>query len=62
MYPQKVSNLKSPVSDIALGRYFGCVIDNIGNLYSWGQNSDGQLGLGDYESRNLPTLMISLKG
>jgi alpha-tubulin suppressor-like RCC1 family protein len=31
------------------------LMDN-GNLYTWGQNSFGQLGLGDLSNRHLPTL------
>jgi alpha-tubulin suppressor-like RCC1 family protein len=34
---------------------FGTAIDSDGYLYAWGQNSFGQLGLGDFRSRKLPT-------
>ena len=32
-------------------------IDEDGNLWSWGFNGQGQLGLGDYLNRNRPTLL-----
>lgn len=28
-----------------------------GKIYSWGQNSGGQLGLGDLETRHVPTMI-----
>lgn len=32
----------------------GC---NAGAVYTWGQNQDGQLGLGDCQGRGTPTLI-----
>ena len=32
-----------------------------GQVYVWGQNNNGQLGLGDKENRNSPQLLESLK-
>lgn len=31
---------------------FGCVLDMDGSLYTWGCNSSGQLGHGDFNSRD----------
>lgn len=28
-----------------------------GAVYTWGHNADGQLGLGDYDGRAVPTLV-----
>ena len=36
-------------------------IDQRGVLYTWGPNFDGQLGHGDYNTRNLPTQVMRLK-
>lgn len=32
-------------------------VDKKGNLYSWGDNNWGQLGLGDRKNRSTPTLV-----
>lgn len=39
----------------AAGKDHSAAIDNSGRLYTWGNNDKGQLGLGDYNSRNNPT-------
>jgi len=35
-------------------------LDSNGNLYSWGLNLKGQLGLGDYAMRHEPTVIKTL--
>lgn len=42
---------------IALGAYHSMVIGDDGNLYTWGNNRYGQLGLGDKLNRNTPQLV-----
>lgn len=34
---------------------------NNGNIYTWGNNSLGELGLGDKENRVIPTLVSTLQ-
>ncbi len=46
---------------IALGNSFCLAMDVDGNLYSWGSNASGQLGLGDTVSRSTPTLVTTPK-
>ena len=53
---------QAPLSDISIGGSFGVALDTEGNLYSWGSNTSGELGMGDFESRKLPTLTRGLKG
>ena len=31
------------------------------NIYSWGWNNSGQLGIGDNENRNIPTIISGFK-
>jgi alpha-tubulin suppressor-like RCC1 family protein len=38
------------------------IASETGDLYSWGLNFKGQLGLGDFENRSEPTLVGSLYG
>lgn len=33
-----------------------CIMEN-GNVYGWGQNTSGQLGIGDYDNRTKPSLI-----
>ena len=33
-----------------------------GNVYAWGWNRDGQLGIGDDKDRNIPTLISWKEG
>jgi alpha-tubulin suppressor-like RCC1 family protein len=40
-----------------LSRKFGLAIDKYGRAFSWGENSHGQLGVGDRNPRNTPVLV-----
>jgi alpha-tubulin suppressor-like RCC1 family protein len=44
--PLEVTGLPSPVIDVACGHYHILVILENGDLYVWGRNSSGELGLG----------------
>src|SRR5687767_8655923 len=44
---------QTPTS-LALGRHHACAIA-LNNLYCWGTNADGQLGLADNTRRTTPT-------
>ena len=61
----------SKVTDLSFGEDYSAIIISDGNedkLYTWGDNSSGQLGLGDNNQRNIPTHVdffnkkISLQG
>jgi len=51
---------KMSVMKISCGAYHTVIIDNKGNVYSWGVNLNGQLGLGDQVDRTEPTLIPDL--
>lgn len=59
--PQRVSGL-SQITDISIGGGFGAVIDRAGQVWTWGTNSGGELGLGDSDSRASPALLTALQG
>ena len=40
---------------------FATAVDTNGFLYTWGQNQYGQLGLGDFRPRKLPTKVPQLR-
>jgi alpha-tubulin suppressor-like RCC1 family protein len=41
--------------DIAVGDTFTCGLDTAGAVLCWGQNDQGQLGVGDLDARSTPT-------
>ncbi|CAI2384300.1 unnamed protein product [Moneuplotes crassus] len=48
---------KIKISGISCGWQHTLAVTASGYLYSWGQNINGQLGLGDFKDRNVPTLV-----
>lgn len=60
--PKKLKVSSYPVIDAALGGSFALIMDSKGNIYTWGTNQNGELGLGDFDSRNVPTQIPFLKG
>lgn len=51
------------IVQIASGQYHSLALTNSGDLYSWGSNAYGQLGLGNVtEMNSTPTLIKSLTG
>lgn len=48
--------------EVSIGGNFGMALDVNGELYSWGANSNGELGLGDFEPKIAPTLVTNLRG
>lgn len=49
------------IKKIAAGSYHVTALTTSGSIYSWGKGSNGQLGLGDIEDRNSPTLVEALR-
>lgn len=45
---------KVQIVQIASGSDFSLLLSSSGILYGYGENSLGELGLGDYESKNSP--------
>lgn len=57
--PVQIGSLTNWV-DIGCGREFGAAIDSSGELYVWGLNSAGQLGLNDEITRSSPVQVGAL--
>ena len=49
-------------TDISAGTNFCLGLTNFGNVYSWGNNGSGRLGLGDKNNRNIPTKIVGITG
>lgn len=57
--PVKINGLPEDVSSVDVGRSFACVLTNNGSIWCWGDNSNGQLGDGTTESREV---LVEVKG
>uniref|UniRef100_A0A7N2MRA5 RCC1-like domain-containing protein n=1 Tax=Quercus lobata TaxID=97700 RepID=A0A7N2MRA5_QUELO len=62
--PVEVSGLQKEIALISAGYYHSCAITVDGELYMWGKNSNGQLGLGKRSAEvvPLPTRVDCLDG
>ena len=52
--PHRVVELANPIRSIDIGGCFGSALDIKGQLWTWGSNTSGELGVGDYDPRILP--------
>lgn len=60
LFPQEevqLSNSGEAVVQIASGASHSCALDSLGDIYCWGDNSQGQLGDGGETSRSVPILL-----
>jgi alpha-tubulin suppressor-like RCC1 family protein len=46
---------------VSVGGCYGAAIDKDGILWTWGSNTNGELGLGDFEPRPNPFPVIHVK-
>ncbi|CAL8352432.1 unnamed protein product [Merluccius merluccius] len=61
--PQQVPALSGVcILDIAVGAEHTLVLSSTGDVYTWGSNSEGQLGLGHSNHVREPTLVTALQG
>ena len=56
--PVEVVGLNSDISDVSLGWLHTCALDILSQLYCWGFNSFGQLGLGHTTDKSTPTKVV----
>ena len=62
-YPMLVSSFGDAVIwDIAVGCDFILALDSKGDVWSWGNNNDGQLGLSHSDLQPIPTKISKLVG
>mmetsp|Transcript_26130 Transcript_26130/g.85925 ORF Transcript_26130/g.85925 Transcript_26130/m.85925 type:complete len:650 (+) Transcript_26130:198-2147(+) len=48
------------IKQIVAGENHSCVMTSFGDIYTWGRGDFGQLGHGDMESKDIPTLLSPL--
>lgn len=54
--PQKIAELRN-IAKISCGEHHSMALTRDGNLYVWGLNEKGQLGLGHTDNKNTPQLL-----
>jgi alpha-tubulin suppressor-like RCC1 family protein len=60
--PTEITYFKdTAIKQIACGQLYTIVLTHSGKIYGWGQNYDGQLGLGDQKNRKNPTEITYFK-
>lgn len=60
--PTRIKVSSYPIMDISIGGSFVVAVDSNSFVYAWGSNNNGELGLGDFLSRDSPTKLVALKG
>jgi regulator of chromosome condensation len=53
---------EDPVVHIASGTRFSAAVTRAGAMYTWGEGSQGELGLGDEEAAQTPTVVVRREG
>ncbi|XP_076346603.1 HECT and RLD domain containing E3 ubiquitin ligase 4 isoform X3 [Tachypleus tridentatus] len=62
-FPRMIKKLATlTVVQIACGHHHSLALTNNGELYAWGENNYGQLGIGGKDRQNYPCLVEALKG
>lgn len=51
----------SDIVALSIGGCFGAAVDRDGLIWTWGSNSKGELGMGDFEARPYPFPVSQLK-
>mmetsp|Transcript_34143 Transcript_34143/g.59619 ORF Transcript_34143/g.59619 Transcript_34143/m.59619 type:complete len:940 (-) Transcript_34143:107-2926(-) len=60
--PMRITSISAPVKDIDTGGCFGAAVDIYGVVWTWGSNTSGELGVGDFEPRVNPFPIRTLQG
>lgn len=58
--PTRVAGMRVAIKDVSIGTFSGGAIDVEGNVWTWGVNAKGQLGHGNYQSQDAPTLVEAI--
>ncbi len=61
LVPTRLPHFNSLVTSVAVGSTHALATGADGTLYAWGNSDDGQLGLGDRQTRHTPTELPSLQ-
>lgn len=62
LLPQKLNKLPASFKDIALGTAFGLAVDRLNQVWTWGSNASGELGIATYRDASEPVQVGDLDG
>jgi hypothetical protein len=62
LLPQKLTRLHTSAKDIDLGTAFGLAVDRLNNIWTWGSNSNGELGTTSSRDSSDPVMVVNLEG
>jgi alpha-tubulin suppressor-like RCC1 family protein len=52
--PNRVKKISEKVQQVSIGEEFGVALTEDQKIYTWGENTNGQLGKGDFQSIGSP--------
>ena len=58
----KIETTVTKIIKVSIGKSMACALDEKGFVWTWGENAEGELGLGDTVKRELPAPVLQLKG
>lgn len=56
--PEKITSFANPIQKLVVGPFSVYAIDSTNDLFTWGRNSYGNLGLGDAVNRSEPEMVM----
>jgi len=56
--PKKITSFANPIQKLVVGPFSAYAIDSTNDLFTWGRNSYGNLGLGDAVNRSEPEMVM----
>ena len=60
--PRLIKGIPSKVTGLAAGSFYSLALTEVGEVYGWGDNNEGQLGDGSFNSHIQPHLSESIPG
>jgi X-linked retinitis pigmentosa GTPase regulator len=61
LLPQRLSHIRTSAKDIDLGAAFGLAVDRLNNIWTWGSNSNGELGTTSSSDSSEPAMVLNLE-
>ncbi|KAG8181594.1 hypothetical protein JTE90_013556 [Oedothorax gibbosus] len=61
LLPNVINSVDEAIIEISCGSHHSALVTASGNLYTWGRNSEGQIGNGTRKEQKIPSLVTSPK-